>query len=144
MTRKRLQISSSELNQGDVLRARQLAEAKEKRRQELEELNKAQPQPRAPVAPAQRQSVAASMHGSALDQRPVDKTTKTGKPTGLANQRKTFITTLSSGMQRETAVRLCGHMKGLQRRASRRQKRARNFLQRLALNNTGFAAHMML
>jgi hypothetical protein len=72
--------------QGDVLRARQLAEAKEKRRQELGELSKAQPQPPAPVAPAQRQSVAASMHGSALDQRPVTKTLIYGKITNVVDE----------------------------------------------------------
>src|SRR6266480_1080540 len=55
--------------QGDVLRARQLTEAKEKRQQELETLSKAQPQPTASPA-AERQSVATSMHGSALDRRP--------------------------------------------------------------------------
>jgi hypothetical protein len=57
--------------QGDVLRARQLAEANEKRQQELEAQSKSQPQPSTtPPAPAERQSVASSMHGSALDQRP--------------------------------------------------------------------------
>ncbi len=55
--------------QADVLRARQLAEAREKRQRELEEQAKSQPQP-APQPPQERQSIAASMHGSALDQRP--------------------------------------------------------------------------
>jgi hypothetical protein len=57
--------------QGDVLRARQLAEANEKRQQELEAQRRSQPQPTPPpTAPGERQSAASSMHGSALDQRP--------------------------------------------------------------------------
>ena len=52
--------------QADVLRARQLAEAREKRQKAIEEQVRSQPQP---TAPQQRQSIAASMHGSALDQR---------------------------------------------------------------------------
>jgi len=55
--------------QADVLRARQLAEAGEKRRRELEEWNKTQ----AERVPEERQSIAASMHGTALDVRPAEK-----------------------------------------------------------------------
>jgi hypothetical protein len=57
--------------EGDVARTRQLAAAQEKRRQELEEFDKSHPQP-APsqASPSERQSIAASMHGTALDQRP--------------------------------------------------------------------------
>jgi hypothetical protein len=54
--------------QGDVVRAQQLAEAKEKRQKDLEEQARSQPQS-TPQAPQERQSRAASMHGSALDQR---------------------------------------------------------------------------
>ena len=54
--------------QADVLRARQLAEAREKRQKELAEQVRSQPQP-APQATAERQSVASSMHGTALDRR---------------------------------------------------------------------------
>lgn len=56
--------------QGDVLRARQFTEAKEKQQQEVEAQSKSQPQPTPTAPPAERQSVASSMHGSALDQRP--------------------------------------------------------------------------
>jgi hypothetical protein len=56
--------------QADVVRARQQAEATEKRRQEFVAANQAQ----AAAPPVQRQSIAESMHGSMLDQRPVEKT----------------------------------------------------------------------
>lgn len=55
--------------QGDVARNQQVAAAMEKRRQELEAASKSQPQP-PPAAPVEKQHIAASMHGTALDQRP--------------------------------------------------------------------------
>ena len=72
--------------QADVIRARQLAEAREKRRQELEAQSRSQPQP-APVAPAaERQSVAASLHGSVLDARPVAKSLIYGTVLQVVNE----------------------------------------------------------
>jgi hypothetical protein len=50
-----------------------LAEAREKRQKELEEQVQSQPQP-APQAPQERKSMAASIHGSALDQTPTGPT----------------------------------------------------------------------
>ena len=61
--------------QGDVVRARQLAEATEKRRQELAAGSTAEPA----AKPVQRQSIAESMHGSALDQRSGPKSVIWGK-----------------------------------------------------------------
>jgi hypothetical protein len=56
--------------QADVVRARQQAEATEKRRQEFVAAKQAQ----AAAPPVQRQSITESMHGSMLDQRPVETT----------------------------------------------------------------------
>jgi hypothetical protein len=60
--------------QADVDRARQLAESREKRQKDLEEQARSQPQP----PPQERQSIAASMHGSTLDQRSSGKTVING------------------------------------------------------------------
>ena len=61
--------------QTDVTRARQLAGAMEKRATESAKYwsEHSTPVP-SPSGPVERQSVASSMHGSMLDQRPVDKT----------------------------------------------------------------------
>lgn len=57
--------------QADVIRARELGEAQQKRAEENAKYWSKHPTPvPLPAEPIERQSVAASMHGSALDQRP--------------------------------------------------------------------------
>ena len=71
--------------QADVLRTRQMAEAREKRQRDLEALAQSQPQT-APPVPAERQSVASSLHGSALDARPSAKSLIYGTVTQVVNE----------------------------------------------------------